>query len=525
MNRILWLTTRYLIVITYLVLSFVPAFGQPDPADAKEHFKNNNYLAAMKVYKKLIKGEPRNAEYLHRLGQCYLRTEVDKTLALEYLEKAAAQSKTAPDLNYDLGLAYMHSYDFASALKAFKAYKASGAAKADRLLRLDKRIADCESAKQLLSFPLDITWENLGPQINTPFPDYYPYISKDGEVLVFTSRRKANKGGPPEFDGYYSSDIWLVESLEDGLTPARNFGSPNSSGDEQAVGISDDGKTVFVYVDRIDPKMVGDIYSSTFREKDLKYGRIKPLTENVNSKSFEAAASMSSDEQTLFFSSNRPGGYGGLDLWMSRKLPTGEWALPQNLGPEINTALDEDFPTLSTDNKTLYFASEGWPGMGGFDIYSCTWNSKKNTFTPPTNIGYPVNTPADNLTYSVTSDGKSAYVSALRSEGLGDLDIYKITYNQVEARPAIFVFKCATGDTAAPYATDVFVSCFNEAGDEVGSYVANQETGKFIVVLMPGTYSMEVDAAGYDLKTMDLKVTEFHRRMGETSKVIDLTTQ
>lgn len=365
---------RHIAICASTLLCTQLAVGQlVDPGVAKEHFKHHNYLDAIPEFKKLVKVEPKNADYHHKLGYCYIHTQIDKTLAIRPLEKATALPKCDPEAYYDLGKAYTFDYEFDKAIEAFSKYKAK--ASGDDVKKADLAIENCNTAKELMKYPLNVTFTNMGNKINTPYPDYYPYVSKNGEVFVFTSRRKANKGGGREIDGYYASDIWMVKSAAKGYSPAKNI-SLNSAYDEQAVGITDDGSTIFVYFDDI--QNFGDIYKST--RKGTKFGRKVKLDPVVNSNKLETSASMSADGQTLFFTSARPGGYGGLDLYKTRMLPTGNWAEPQNLGPEINTPYDEGFPTLSYDNKTLFFCSEGHPGMGGIDLFKTEWDVDANTF-------------------------------------------------------------------------------------------------------------------------------------------------
>ena len=134
---------------------------------------------------------------------------------------------------------------------------------------------------------------------------------------------------------------------------------------------------------------------------------------------FESAATISADGQTLFFASRRTGGLGGKDIYMTRKLPTGEWALPQNLGDVVNTPYDEDFPNLFYDGQTLYFSSKGHNSIGGYDYFKTEWDAEKNTWSKPINLGYPLNTPLDNICISFTEDQRHAYVSTWRKDSRG----------------------------------------------------------------------------------------------------------
>ncbi len=520
-DNILTLRLRLALLGAFVLgIGIMPSHAQ-DPREAKEHFKNQNYFAAKDVYARLIKKNPNNPEFQYNLGLCYLRTNIDKTKAIPYLEKAAKMPKVNPEVTFDLGKAYSYNYEFDKAIEAFNRYKAansSGAAKAD------KAIEDCQTAKALMKAPLDVTFTNMGPKINSEYPDYYPYVAKDESILVYTTRRKESKGGK-EFDGYYPSDVWMsIRNKETGeLAPSKSAGLMNTMYDEQAVGLSDDGKTVFVYIDHVDD--YGDIYTCEMSSSN-KYGRKTKLGESVNSKEFETSASISADGNTLFFASARDGGQGGRDLYMARKLPTGDWALPQNLGTQINTPKNEDFPTLSFDNQTLYFCSEGHKGMGGYDLYYSKWEPESNTWSAPRNLGHPINTPYDDRTISFSEDGMHAYVSALRKGGVGDLDIYQVTYNEVANQPAIFVVQLPSpsGDTLKPFITEgATIIVFDANEEEYGSYFPNPNTGKFIMALPPGKYKMEIEVEGFDLKTEALEVKSFHVQMPEIQKFITLS--
>ena len=186
-------------------------------------------------------------------------------------------------------------------------------------------------------------------------------------MIVFTSRRKENKGSAIEFDGYYSSDIW-ISSVQSG-----QFGVPENAGsmvnttlDEQCVGLTSDGQQMFVYIDHISE--YGDIYYCDWK-KGKFYKRIK-FEESVNSKDFESSATLSPDGNTLFFA--RKDKKGSKDIYMTRKLPNGKWGLSQKLPETINTEYEEDFPVLSVDGQTLYFSSQGHNSIGGYDLFKST---------------------------------------------------------------------------------------------------------------------------------------------------------
>lgn len=493
-----------------------------DPREADEYFDNQNYLDALPIYKKLVKQEPDEPEYYRKAGICYLKTFLSRTKAAEYLEKALNKKKHDDEVWYFLGKAYMMQNEFEKALEQFETYnEEAGWGKKDDVELLMKQ---CQNGKEFVKHPLDVTFEPLGPDINTEYPDYYPYVAKDESRLVFTSRRKKNRGGGKEFDGYYASDIWVSEKEEEEgkgsfESPRNAGGQVNTKYDEQAVGLSDDGGLMFVYIDRVKKK--GDIYRTEWDR--IGFGRMEKLGENVNSDELETSCSISSDRKTLFFASERDGGEGGIDLYMSRKLPTGEWAKAQNLGPKINTEQDEGFPTLSYDNETLYFCSEGHQSMGGFDIFKAEWDPESNTWSEPQNLGYPVNDGTDNRTISYTKDGRNAYLSTFKDEkGEGSLDIFKVTFNEIAEQPVIFKLKLPSGDTADPYFTSPQVTVLDQNFEVYGDYSANRNTGTYTIALPPGEFTMEIQSEDHPLYEEKIKVTEAHQKMGVVEKRVDL---
>ncbi|MEM7163254.1 MAG: hypothetical protein AAF487_12530, partial [Bacteroidota bacterium] len=338
--------------------------------------------------------------------------------------------------------------------------------------------------------PVDVSFENIGPKINSEYPDYYPYITEDESTLVFTSRRKKS-GTTVEFDGYFNSDIFMVQKFNSEYPKVKNSGSlVNTNYDEQVVGLSRDGVQMMVYIDHVDE--YGDIYQSNWMTS--KYNSIQKLGVNVNSDELETSASFSEDGNTLFFASRRPGGHGGLDIWMSRKLPDGSWGKSQNLGPEVNTPYDEDFPFLGQDDK-LFFSSNGHPGMGGFDLNVCVWNAETNKWGEAMNIGFPINTPEDNRTISFNSNGSHAYVSMHRKDGYGDLDIYRVVFNESNYKPALMEFEVFEHNTEIKIVCDLVI--LDEFDNIYGIYRPNQSSGKYIIPMIPGNYNISIEADGY----------------------------
>ncbi len=493
--------TKYYILS---ILSFCFVFNgfaqRADPADAEEHFKFQNYIDALIVYKKLIEKDPKNADYPYKAGFCILHTDRDKSEAIKYLE-LASERKSDPDVDFYLARAYHLNLKLDEALETYEKYKKS--ATGTKQAEVDRQMQMVKNAIELVQNPIDVTFENVGEKINTEYPDYYPLVTPDESFLVFTSRRKGVVGGAREFDGYYSSDVFFTKVDSGEFIVAKGAGTMvNSIYDEQAVGLSYNADRLFVYMDNI--QEFGDIYESKIA--NAKFKKIEKMGEAINSKGFESAATISADENTLFFASRRDGGFGEKDIYMTKKLPTGEWAEPQNLGNIINTPFDEDFPNLFYDGKTLYFSSKGHNSMGGFDYFKSTLNEETGEWSKPENLGHPLNTPEDNLCISFTEDQSNAYVSAWRKDSKGEQDIYRVTFNETDSRQTIIKAR-VLAQGATETIKDALVNVVDlKTQEEIGNYSPNPKNGHFAIVLKPGKYQILIDAPGFAPKTENIVI-------------------
>ncbi len=508
---------RLSITIALFTVFFGQAYSQWDERTAKEFFKRTNYLMAIEEYKNGLKIDPNKFDYNFKIGICYLQTNVDKKAAVHHLQKAYDNPKSNAELTYFLGKAYMLNLEFDSAKLYLNQYleKPGKYLVEAALLR-----ANCDQAIEIMKNPINISFENMGKRINGEYPDYNPFVTKDERVFLFTSRRETGKGNI-EFDGYYPSDIYEVRFNGRNFSGAKNIGSVNTSLDEEIVGILDDGSKMFVYLDhnlgrKDDP--YGDIYMST--KKGSAWQRRRLIEEGVNTSHMEISCSQSADGETLIFSSNRPGGKGGYDIYMTRKLPNGEWGNTQNV-ESLNTAGNEEYPSLAPDGKTLYFSSNGHYGMGGMDLYKVIWNPEDNTWGDPENLGYPLNTPDDENTICFPADYKHAYVSACREGGFGDLDIYRITFNDVLLNPALFQTTIVDELSSKKIMTGQ-ITVFNDQYDRIGVFKPNKNNGVFTITLDPGTYSVDIEMVGYPIKNISWTVSEFDYKEELIKKTIKI---
>jgi outer membrane protein OmpA-like peptidoglycan-associated protein len=278
----------------------------------------------------------------------------------------------------------------------------------------------------------------------------------------------------------------------------------NTVGHEATIGMSADGQQLLIYKD---DQGDGNIYLSY--QQGNSWGTPSKLSENVNSKEWEPSATISPDGNTLFFSSNRPGGFGGRDLYRSVRLPNGDWSKPTNLGPNVNSKYDEDAPSLTADGQVLYFATNGTSSMGGFDIVFSSKNDE-GIWGPPTNIGYPVNTADDDIFFAPTPDNTHAYYSSANSEnGQGEKDICLLTFPGKEETPLTVL----TGEITSiyggvPEGTIITVTDV-ETGEMMGQYTPNSATGKYVIILPPGrNYSITYEAVDYLYQSDNVNISD-----------------
>lgn len=403
--------------------------------EADQEFDRKAYAAALPLYIQLAKQEKEltQAERWHiyfRLGVCYLHA-AHKSMALPYLEKVYEQNPDYhPELHYYLGQAYHYRHQLLEAIVAYENYlqQLYAQKRTEQIPIVEKKIQECHHGLRYMDSPLPVQIENIGPVINSRFPDYVPVITADEKELIFTSRRDNSTGQQVDpTDGLYFEDIYVSYRENGHWTPPQRLPYPiNTENHDACVAISPDGQQLFIY--KPGPKGTGDLYVSQ-RQPDGSWGNPTDLGKHINTRYREPSVSITADGNTLYFSSDRPGGYGGLDIYYSQKQPDGSWGPAINLGPTINTPYDEDAPFIH-DDSTLYFSSQGHTSMGGFDIFVSQRVS--NEWTKPMNLGYPINTADDDIYFVLSGDSRTGYYASGKEGGYGEKDIYIIRMPALE---------------------------------------------------------------------------------------------
>lgn len=395
---------------------------------------------------------------------------------------------------FTLAEAEIKSGDYANALIHYKVYLAQIGMSVKNSKVAERSIQDCEFALKAIKDPIPFNPVSVGNGINTKDDEYWPSITADGSKLIFT--RQQNPGENPSNAVYLNEDFYVSLYSDTLWTKSFNAGSPiNTPQNEGAQSLSSDGNFMyFTSCDRRGGMGSCDIYFST--NNDGKWSEPANLRSPVNTPGWESQPSISADGRTLFFSSSRQGGVGGKDIWYSRLNDKNSWSSPVNLGENINTQGDEMSPFFHFDGRTLYFATDGRPGMGGFDIF-LTRMTNDSTWTEPQNLGYPLNTYSDEMGLIIESNGKKAYFSSTRNKVQGK-DIFSFElYEKVRPNPVSYlkgkVFDKETGKLLkADY------ELINLSTNKVVIKSSTDGSGSFLVCLPSGcNYGINILKRGY----------------------------
>jgi outer membrane protein OmpA-like peptidoglycan-associated protein len=441
-------STRFLLFATgFSLLGASAAYAQSVPF-TKEHFNIDKeglktaqreieqgdhemgadparFGAALPHYLRAQKFNPGNALLNAKIGECYLHSST-KQAALSYLQKSQQLDATAePRLHYLLARALHLNGQWEAAIKEYEQARpvAADATSDDVAVTTDdlaQRVRECHRGQQLQAHPVRVLLENAGPALNSPMSDYAPLISADESVLLLTSRRTGSTGGQLDSEGDgMLEDIYQSDWTGTAWSPARNLGAPvNTTRHDATVGLSADGHHLLVYLEDNE----GDIYEANL--SGSTWSKPKNLGSRINTRYHESAACYSPDGKYVYFVSDRPGGRGGRDIYrveLEARTPA------ENLGAVINTPYDEEGVFMHPDGKTLYFSSKGQSSIGGYDIFKSTLNDK-GQWSEPENLGWPINTPDDDVYFVMGASGQRAYYSTDRPDGLGGKDIYRVTF-------------------------------------------------------------------------------------------------
>ncbi len=486
-------------VVLLFLLFFLPVFvfaQQQYSTTNKEAIKNfalanesiddHQYNLAIQQLQKAIDADDHFIEAHAQLGDIMHLTRDNKGSIGEFKKVIALNPDFSRAVYLKLGDIEISDAQYDDALQQLQKYLTYAGITEQNRFFAQKLIKDCLFSIDALQHPVTFKPINMGPNINTAADEYSPVSTADDKTIIFTRQIDQNE------DFYQSSNInneWQKATyLSDKInTPNYNEGSES---------VSQDGKFLFFTgCNRPDGRGRCDIYVA--QKKGDDWGKPFDLSPPVNTAGWESQPSISADGRTLYFVSNRKGGYGGYDIWKSTLTPKG-WGEPENLGPNINTSYNEQSPFIHPDDSTLYFCSNGWPGMGGQDLFVSRLG-KDGQWQKPQNLGYPINTNGDESGLSLTANGSYAFFSSNKLEGYGGFDIYTFEMPP-NLRPRIVTYVkgfVSDAKTKQPLEAAVEILALDNNKPVYQNY-SSFEKGDFLATIASGkNYGLNISKPGY----------------------------
>ena len=512
----------------YLVLSLllsVNLFAQDDFKNRFEEasvlMEDNWYALALPMWLKLHEQQPENNNVNYKIGLCYYNEPTEEIKGLPYLRNAvkdinnnydplsSSETSSKPDALFYLAHLYHIEYELDSAITYFNEFIESVHKKHILSGEAGRQIEQCENAKFQLQNPIDVEIKNLGIAINSAYSEHSPVLSLDETQIVFTSRRLRKDSSNIKYkdmhDGHYFEDVYLAFKDEHGQWSEPELINIDRVNHHLAsIGLSPDNQTLYVYHDEDGD---GNIYQSSLIT-DKKWSKPEQVSKEIDSDANEDHLSISVDGNTMFFTSDRKGGLGGTDIYVCRKLPNGEWSKAQNVGTPINTPYNEESPFFHPDGITLHFSSEGHNSMGGFDIF-VTELQTDDTWSSPINIGYPINTTHDDITYVTSPDGKRGYFSSYGGkDSYGDMDIFIVLQDDAIEKELTLLKGYVTVNEGDNLPENIVINLTdNETGKLVAQSRPSYRNGSFVFIIPPGeNYNISYELEGKDFYNENIYV-------------------
>lgn len=472
--------------------------------------EETEYRAADLISDALLRKNPNNKNFIYRKGLSTFYYKKNYKLAISYLKKSITNvsAKHNPESGMEtkapLEAYYYYAFccenlgDVDEAEKYYKKFLETQVGVTSRLTKMASlKVSNSAIAAKYKATPKKVDIRLIGDSVNTVNPEYAPIISPDGSTIYFTSRQTwaadSIKEYVEEFTNLSPEDIYVsYKKTETTWTKPKKMKFCQLELNEATVSMTPDERMLYVYRDT---KKSGDLFEIDLLATSRNTDSLNLISiPEVNSKYYESHIYFNEENNFAIFSSDRPGGFGGRDLYRIVKLPTGEWSKPQNMGPTFNTPYDEDAPFISIDNKNIYFSSNCDKSMGGFDIYVSV-KIDDNLWSAPVNLGYPINSERDDIYYSTTADGLKGYFSSNRLNGIGEVDIYEINYvpSDIKTNFLLTGHIQRTDKKQLNRLTDVEVSCQNCDSNKKKILRPRLRDGYFITALEPcRDYLMEV---------------------------------
>jgi hypothetical protein len=498
--------TLYLLVLVPIP-SFLSAQSSSEMkkifAQAESYYLYEEYELANPLY--LILETPDNFNIKYKIGVCYLNIPGEKEKSIPYLEDAVKNSsynakpelfketKAPLDAYFFLGKAYLVNNELDKALNTLQTFRKLARETATKggmknLDYIDQEIQACKNAIVFKENPVVFSKKLLGSDFNQGSIDDNPAVSFDGNTIVYTEHRGIVNAL------FFSKKIRGIWQLPVEITAELKCDEDCSS-----CSLNSDGTQLFLYkTDNYD----GSLYSSDYINGS--WTPIKKLNKNINTKFYESHASISADGKKLYFTSNRNGGQGNLDIYVSEKDANGDWGPAVNLGAAINTPFNEDTPFITASDSLLYFSSEGHNSMGGYDIFKSQLIGK--AWQVPANLGFPINTTDDDKFYQPVNNGLNAYYSMTTDYKKKEIFYLGIGSGNVNQLFEISG-KYSLADTSITFDDNYSIHLIDKtSGDTLDVGYPNKYTGRYSFAVAPGLLRLVYTGKGYFPQIVDTTI-------------------
>ncbi len=487
-----------------------------------------HFTQAEAMFEEAIAMAPNDAEVNMGMGLCQLNGPF-RSKALPYFQKARVSDPSFRHLAFLTGYALQLDAQWDEAMAMYQEHKKQNPYLDDPEVMyndVDRRIRECQNGVAAMAQPTKAEVKNMGPGINSPYADYGPVVAADGAALYYTSRRPMGAGAKVnKATKEYFEDIHTASKNGTEWSPATRAVEPvNTEGNDAAVGLFSDGRTMVIYRDDVGN---GDLFESV-RTGD-SWSTPVAFGPNINTPGHETSAWYSFDRQWLYFvTDGLDDNVGGQDIYRSRwDAANKQWGRGENLGPTVNTIYDEDGVYVHPDGQTIYFSSKGHSSMGGYDIFSS--RLENGQWSKPESLGWPVNSPDDDMFFVMTADGSKGYFSSLRADGLGEDDIYCANFGPLDGssaenllvnaaggatfaavKPTTVMLKGKVVDHAKQTGVEAHIQFMDLANANlVADFTTDATNGKYLVAVPAGhDYAMYVKANGYLTHSENLPVLE-----------------
>lgn len=479
------------------------AQGGKNLADAEQYFTIRNYREALPRFLAALEAGEKNPMIHYKAGVCYQRSvdPVEQLKAIPYFEYALNNGASVPPAtHYELGDLYLRNEALQKAIDSYTRFKELTKTDKAAQAKANRAIETCRNAVALMSIRREVTVQNLGPSINTIHTEYNPVVSADETVMAFTALRP-NTGKTRSGEKFIEQI--LITQRKGGVWSEPAVVPVSSEYNVGTAGISADGQKMLIFMGgAADP---GNIFVISKAGENWSNPAI--LANTLNSKYLESTASITPDGKTIYFASNRLGGLGGMDIFKIELQANGIWSQPVNLGAPVNTKDNEDAPYIHPDKKTIFFTSDGHNTMGGRDIfYSKLVNNK---WTRPENMGYPVNTTANDNYFTLIADGTRGYFSSDRKGGYGSQDLYYVDMPEGASSIPLTMLKgkILNAETGKAIPTKIYL-IDNETNKKLDFvYDPDPETGNYLIILPPAkNYDMIIESEGFLPYTLNINI-------------------